>query len=48
MNGLLDEGTQALLDLLPALGAVFVGCVLFFWLLALLGCYILGKGKKTE
>lgn len=46
MSSLLDEGTQALLDLLPALGAVFVGCVLFFWLLALLGCLILGKKDR--
>ena len=47
MNGLPDEGTQALLDLLPALGAVFVGCVLFFWLLALLGCRILSKTDRS-
>ncbi len=48
MNGILTQGADALLALLPILGAVFVGCTLFFWLLALLGCRILGGRDKTE
>ena len=48
MRGILTEGAQALLDLLPALGAVFAGCVVFFLLLAFLGCMVLCKKDKTE
>ena len=46
MNAVAAEGAEALLRLLPVLGAVFVGCVLFFWLLALAGCLILGKKDR--
>lgn len=47
MNGLEAMG-GSILSLLPASLAVFAGCVLFFWLLALLGCRILSWRDKTE
>ena len=46
MSGLMGEGAEALPALLPVLGGVFAGCVLFFWLLALAGCRILSKKDK--
>ena len=46
MNGMLAAGGAWLLSLLPALLAVFAGCVLFVLLLALLGCHVMSKRDK--
>ena len=48
MSGFTAEGLAELAALLPALGAVFVGCAAFCWLLALVGCRILIRKGKTE
>lgn len=46
MSGILANGIQGLLDLFPALAGVFAGSILFFWLLALLGCLALCRRNK--
>ena len=49
MSGVLEAaGIGDLAALLPALGGVFAGCVVFFWLLALAGCRILSGRDKTD
>jgi hypothetical protein len=47
MNGVFSAFGTWLLALLPAMLAVYAGCVLFVLLLALLGCRILSKTDRS-
>ena len=47
MNGVFFAFGTWLLALLPAMLAVYAGCVLFVLLLALLGCRILSKTDRS-
>ena len=47
MNGVFSAFGSWLLALLPAMLAVYAGCVLFVLLLALLGCRILSKTDRS-
>ena len=47
MSTLLSGGPEALLALIPALVAVYAGCILFVLILALLGCRILSKKDRS-
>ena len=47
MNGVFSAFGTWLLALLPAMLAVYAGCVLFVLILALLGCRILSKTDRS-
>ena len=47
MSGILAALSTRFLALLPAMLAVYAGCVAFILLLALLGCRILSKRDRS-
>lgn len=47
MNGVFSAFGTWLLALLPAMLAVYAGCVLFVLILALLGCRILSRKDRS-